>query len=120
MSLGELLVTQGRWKVDQSELTLMRKSEAAQFVKTVAATNTPLASRNFKRVAIVISADETNDIWVSMGTPAAVGTGVLIPARTPPLMLSIDQYGMLAAMDFNAIAIAGTATVTVWEVDAPL
>lgn len=106
--------------MDRAELTLLRKSESSQRTVTVAAVSTPLAPRNDRRIGIVVSADETNDIWLSMGQAAAVGVGILIPARQYPFFISIEQYGSMLMADLFAIAIAGTASVTVWETSLPL
>lgn len=106
--------------MNKPDLTEMRQSQAWQRETSIPNTSKPLLPANVRRVALIISSDSVADIWISFGKPAAVGTGLLQAAKAVPLALSIDQYGALVMGDLFAIASAGTALVSVWEVSLPL
>lgn len=74
-----------------------------------------LVPANKDRYTLIISAPETNPLWLTWEPAAAAGTGIRIAAGSPPVMLSIQEHGALVRGPIYASIPLGAETITFAE-----
>jgi hypothetical protein len=71
----------------------------------VTGSDTLLASANPRRKALIISNNDPGSfVYVKPNSPAAIGDGVRLWATQAPLLIDSEDWGLLAAAEWHAIA----------------
>lgn len=94
------------------DIRIMRKSTSGEHTKTITTTSSLFISPDKDRISLVIGAPETNEVVLSMNSPAAVGSGIRLQAGGNPLILTLMANGDMVTKGFYAIAVANTEAIT--------
>ncbi len=88
---------------------------SGEVVKTVTTAGGILVAANPNRSFLIIGHPATNPIHVSTINPADTSFGIHLGTADQPLYFDVKTYGNLCTKAWYAIAVGGTATLSVWE-----
>lgn len=98
-------------------IKLLRNAFLRAFSISVATTATDLLPADPRRVALVISAPETDAVRISAIGVATTTNGIHLAADNSPLLLNLDSFGNGVVQAFSAISLgAGAVQISGYEV----
>jgi len=93
-----------------------RRASSAQQTINVGTSSTVFLGEAPGRVAIIVSAPNTNRFTLSLTTTAVLDQGITLYAGNQPLILAVADHGDLVTRAWSAISATGAQNVTVIEV----
>jgi len=86
---------------------------------SVGTTATSLVSQSPHRVGLIISSDNAQDLWLSLGDQVAANAGLLLAVDSKPLELSLLHNGGIVQAPWWAASPGGATTIAVVEILLP-
>lgn len=82
---------------------------------TVGASLVNVAAANPLRTLLIFPPPSSLTVWISPDKNTGAGFGLGITGGMSPVILDVQKHGSLPSKEWNAVAIGGTATITVIE-----
>ena len=95
-----------------------RQTTSSQQVVSVGTSSTSFLKAAPRRVAIIVSAPQTNRVTLSLDPSAILDQGLTLQPSTDPLVLTVERHGDLVTRRWTAISSTVTQGVSVIEVFA--
>lgn len=82
---------------------------------TVGAALVNVAAANPQRTLLILPPPSALTVWLSPDKNTGAGFGVELTGGMAPIIFDVQRHGNLSQREWNAVAIGGTATITVIE-----
>jgi hypothetical protein len=97
------------------DVRIGRQAVGNQSTVNVQTTVTPLVPQVEDRVALIISAPQTNRITLTFDPVGTLDNGITLYPTQPPLYLTVDRFGRLVQGPIFCVSATGAQNISYWE-----
>lgn len=98
---------------------MMLESTASTIRQDVSASDKVIAAANPRRIALIISSEDSVDLYLNLGKVAVAGEGIFLKSGVAPFTMSLSHTGTACQQEVHCVA-SGAGVINVIEVTGGL